>query len=241
MCKAVMQLFRDGGTYRQKVTRPAGSLVLEPTELFGGLLPTTDISLEMVERAMSTHVPKVLATNLPEASDGESRRSKAGVLIPVFEETGSAHLILTRRSSSLRNHAGEIAFPGGKVEPGESVESAALRETWEEIGLAPEKMSLLGQLLSASTSSSSFNLVAFVATTAKPDSYIIDRDEVDEVFSLPISHLCKESVYSVESWPTRNGEWRNMHFFDLGDDLIWGATARILFEFLMVIERSIKQ
>lgn len=221
------------------MTRPMGSLILEPTELFGGLLPTTTVTLELVERAMSMHTPKVLASNLPEAEVGESRRSEAGVMIPVFEEVGSAHVILTRRSSTLRNHAGEIAFPGGKVEPGESVESAALRETWEEIGLAPEKMSMLGRLLSASTSSSSFNLVAFVATTAKPDSYLINRDEVDEVFSLPISRLCRQGVYSIESWPNRQGGRRNMHFFDLGDDLIWGATARILFEFLMVIERAL--
>lgn len=220
--------------------RPSGSLVLEPAQLFGKLLVARDISLELVERAMSLHIPKVLTTNLPAPGAGEYPRSEAGVLIPVFDEMGSAHLILTRRSSSLRSHAGEIAFPGGKVEPGESVESAALRETWEEIGLAPEKMSMLGQLLSASTSSSSFNLVAFVATTVKPDSYLINQDEVDEVFSLPISCLCNQDVYSIESWPTPQGERRKMHFFDLGDDLIWGATARILFEFLMAIERAIK-
>lgn len=226
------------GTFRQVVNRPNGMKPLDPFEWVLSSALVEGVSIELVEQAMSHHVPKLLKSSPPPSDAGYPNDwTSAGVLIPIFGVDGDAHMILTRRSSLLRTHAGEIAFPGGKVEEGETSEQAALREANEEIGLDPSLVTIQGRLLAASTTSSLISLVAVVATLPKPESYRLNSGEVEKVFSFPISYLFEKGVHAIELWPFPNGDQREMHFFDFGDDLVWGATARILYEFMWMISQ----
>lgn len=225
--------------HRQQVRRPANATQGESA---GWILKSTlshGVPMTLVEKAMVRHVPRVLR-GVPSGRSmiTQYREQRAGVLVPLFEEDGDTRMILTRRSSSLRMHAGEIAFPGGRVEQGETLEQAAVRETQEEIGIDPKSLDLKGTLVSASTSSSSVFLVAIMATLGEPPSYRINEREVDEVFSFPVSRLFCSGVHSVEHWPLPDGGVREMHFFDFGEDLVWGATARIIYEFMRMIHEA---
>ncbi len=228
------------GTFRQRVNRPSGVLPAKKLEWVSKSRLVEGVTVALIKQVMSSHVPIVLipGRNSPNLPHQTEPRPKASILIPIFEQDGMANMILTRRSSSLRTHAGEVSFPGGKVEEGETVEQAAVREAYEEIGLDASEIEIEGRLASSSTMSSFMSLVAIVATLPKPVSYRLNASEVEKVFSFPISYLFKEGVHSVELWPLSDGGQFEMHFFDFGDDLVWGATARIIYEFMRTMSEA---
>lgn len=189
---------------------------------------------------MVSHVPIVLSPRriLPDLSVDMDARPSASILIPIFEQDGMANIVLTRRSAELRRHAGEVAFPGGKLEEGETAEQAAIREAYEEIGLDPADVEIEGRLITSATMSSFMSVVAIVATIPNPVSYRLNPNEVEKVFSFPASYLFQQNVHSVEFWPLADGGQYEMHFFDFGEDLAWGATARILYEFMRTLSQA---
>lgn len=229
---------REQREYIQKIPRPLGYVVEAPEIWINSSPLKAGVSLKLVNEAMSVHDSLLLPSGASRAGSSISRNVSAGVLIPIYERNEEAWMILTRRSRSLRSHAGEVAFPGGKVETGESLRQAAIRETYEEIGLPPDQLYIIGELLSVTTFSSLVSMVVFVATTVKPDFYKVSSDEVEKVIEFPISYLFEDGVYSVEKWPSPNGMLRPMHFFHFGEDIVWGATARMLYEFLKTISRA---
>jgi 8-oxo-dGTP pyrophosphatase MutT (NUDIX family) len=162
-------------------------------------------------------------------------RIAAAVLVPVFEEDGEARVILTRRASHLRSHRGEVSFPGGRIEAEETPLSAALREAAEEIGLDPAPVEILGQLQPLATVSSSSSITPFVGVLPERQQLHPNPGEVERVFDVSIAELLADGVFTEERWlRPQTGEFP-VYFFDLPEDLVWGATARILHEFLGLV------
>jgi 8-oxo-dGTP pyrophosphatase MutT (NUDIX family) len=162
----------------------------------------------------------------------------AAVLVPIFEVDGEAQIILTKRPDTMPSHRGEIAFPGGKLETGHdaSLRDAALREAHEEIGLDPAQVEIVAELESMTTVAGRFTLTPFVGLLAARPALHPDPIEVVRVLEVPISELL--DVYREERWDVPPefgagaGPDRPIHFFELADETVWGATARILTQLL---------
>jgi 8-oxo-dGTP pyrophosphatase MutT (NUDIX family) len=159
----------------------------------------------------------------------------AAVLLPVFEEGGEARVVLTRRPETMPSHRGEIAFPGGKVEPAvdRDARDAALREAHEEIGLRPETVDVIAMLPTLGTVVGQFNITPFVGVVDGRPDVSADSREVARVFDVALDELLSDDVYHEERWSWGlDGTERAMQFYELADETIWGATARILTGFL---------
>lgn len=136
-------------------------------------------------------------------------------------------VILTKRASHLKHHPGQIAFPGGKLDPTDaSLEAAALREAQEEIGLDPGLVDLWGRLPPHETVTG-FAVTPILGALRGPYAPRPEAGEVDEVFEVPLSHVLDRSRYGIEGRRWR-GEWRRYYAVPFGPYYIWGATARIL-------------
>ncbi|WP_420585556.1 CoA pyrophosphatase [Ruegeria sp.] len=164
----------------------------------------------------------------PETVLPEGRKLRpAGVLVPISLVDDVPRLILTKRSSALKHHPGQIAFPGGKQDEGDAnVTATALREAQEEIGLPPEMPEILGHL-SAHETVTSFTVTPVVAILRDPFEWRPEPGEVDEVFSVPLAHVLNPANYIVESrrWRSQKRYYFTVPF---GPYYIWGATARML-------------
>jgi 8-oxo-dGTP pyrophosphatase MutT (NUDIX family) len=160
----------------------------------------------------------------------EGRVSRpAGVLAPIQLVDGRLELLLTKRSSALKHHPGQIAFPGGKQDPGDADSiAAALREAHEEIGLPPENVEVLGTLPVHDTVTS-FAVTPVIGLIRDRFDIRPEPGEVAEVFSVPLSHVLDPANYLVQSRRWR-GSLRHYFTVPYGPYYIWGATARMLRE-----------
>lgn len=152
---------------------------------------------------------------------------EAAVLVPLFWRDGVARIILTKRSSVLKHHPGQIAFPGGKQDPTDaSIEDTALREAHEEIGLPPQNVDIFCTMPSHETVTG-FRVTPVLACIRADFVTKPEPGEVAEVFSVPLAHLTDTARYQVQSrlW---QGRQRKYYVIPYGPYYIWGATARIL-------------
>ncbi len=156
---------------------------------------------------------------------------QAAVLVPLYVDAGQLWTLLTKRSEELPTHKGQIAFPGGALEAGETSWDGALRETHEEIGVEPAKVLRLGQLDQASTPSG-FHIVPCVGAVPFPLETTINRDEIDELIPLPLTAFANPAMVE-ERAVTVDGVERMLRVYHVGGRQIWGLTARILQDLLV--------
>jgi 8-oxo-dGTP pyrophosphatase MutT (NUDIX family) len=152
---------------------------------------------------------------------------QAGVLAPVILHNGVPELILTKRSSALKHHPGQIAFPGGKLDEGDAdVIAASLREAHEEIGLPTDLVEVLGTLPTHETVTG-FQVTPVIGLVRKEFEVVPEAGEVAEVFRVPLSYVLDAKNFSIQSrrW---QGQVRSYFAVPYGPYYIWGATARML-------------
>jgi len=164
----------------------------------------------------------------------------AAVLVPVFEEDGLARLVLTRRSTNLPSHQGQVAFPGGKVHEGETSEAGALREAHEEVGILPDDVEVIGALEELATVASQFVLAPFVGVLPGRPTLVPNPGEVARIFDVALTELLDTDVYHEERWDLPGMGRRPMYFFDIAGETVWGATARILHDLLVLVTGSLR-
>jgi len=170
------------------------------------------------------------------------REVNAGVLGVLFEEDGETRVVLTRRSAQLRTHQGQVSFPGGRLEEGEDASSAALREACEEVGLDPALVTTVGWLHPLMTMVSSSFILPVLGTVATRPRLVPSPAEVERIFDVSLAELADPAIFHEERWriPGRAiaGSEDNsfpVWFFEVAGELIWGATARMLYELLSVV------
>ena len=161
----------------------------------------------------------------------------SGVLVLLYEHGGEPWVVLTRRASHLRHHAGEVSFPGGRREPGDAdLWATALREAAEEISLDPGAVRRVGRLDTFVTVGSRSLVCPFVATVERRPELVPDPAEVERVLHVPLSELTGPDTWREEVWSLGEafGGERVMTFFELPGDTVWGATASVLRRLLTV-------
>jgi len=149
---------------------------------------------------------------------------RAAVLVPFYERDGALHLIMTRRPDTMRSHPGDVVFPGGMIDPGdESPSYTAIREAWEEVGLPPDKVTVLGGLEPVHTRSVTMRIVPVVARVERPDVLVPEPSEVAAIIEPSIDQLLAD-----DDWRRSNWGGRSMWFYEFPEGVLWGATAFIM-------------
>jgi 8-oxo-dGTP pyrophosphatase MutT (NUDIX family) len=185
---------------------------------------------------MKEELRAALAAYAPQPSDDDRPLAPAAVLVLIYEHAGDYHVVFQKRTDQVRDHKGQISFPGGASDPGdESLLFTALRETQEEIGVRPEDVDVLGELDEMVTVSN-YRVTPFVGWLSHyPYEWQFSDEEVAYLLEVPLSHLLNPATL-VPDRRTINGRDYVFASYEFGEDLIWGATARMLGNFLDICQ-----
>jgi 8-oxo-dGTP pyrophosphatase MutT (NUDIX family) len=176
-----------------------------------------------------TWIQESLASHPARTIEREELRP-AAVLLPLFVREEQDALLFTRRTENLHHHRGEVAFPGGKRQAEDAdLLATALRETEEEVGIAPADVTVLGRL-DDFISIHGYRVSPFVGTIPRPDSLRVNPEEIAEVFEVPLDTLADPGIFRQEDWRHR-GENHPVYFYTVGEHKIWGLTAAIVRQF----------
>ncbi len=155
------------------------------------------------------------------------------MLVALFDAGAGPEVVLTRRARHLRDHRGEVSFPGGRIEPGETPVVAALREADEEIALDPALVTVVGELDYLATLASRNVIAPVVGRLEGRPELKAATGEVDRILTVTLAELVHADTYREERWGSDIGE-RSIHFFELHDETVWGATAWMLVQLLAI-------
>lgn len=185
------------------------------------------------EITLSTEIIREkLAASAPQALEWAGFR-KAAVVVPLIPKETGWEILFTVRSSKLSSHAGEVAFPGGRLDEGESVLTAACRELEEELGI--QAAEILGTL-DDHPSPAKYTTTPVVARLEPSAPIVPSPDEVASVFTVPLSTLLSIDPRSKDVYVLGKGRGRRLHFFDVAEQVIWGMTGNVLINFLNVLQ-----
>ena len=195
---------------------------------------------ENIKQALQKTLPgakshrKMLPPNRPLTAAAQNRDTikHSSVLLLLFEENNELYACLIKRPTHMKYHAGQIAFPGGRIEKGETALETALRETHEEIGISSEQITILGSLSELYVPVSKFLIHPFVGWITQKPEFIINHDEVEKTVIFPLmrfSNTCEE-----EELETVSGKLK-VPCIHYNGEIIWGATAMILSEFYDIL------
>lgn len=187
------------------------------------------MQVDHVRNRLSEHAPG----RRSHAPDFPGARPSA-VLVALADGPSGVEVLLTRRAMHLRNHRGEISFPGGRLDPDEDPVDGALREAFEEVLLPPGAVDVVAELEHLSTVVSRSYIVPIVGILRSRPPLVPNPHEVDRVLYVPLAELVRPDTYREERWGAPPLD-RPIHFFELDDETIWGATGRILHDLLHLV------
>jgi len=217
--------FRPGGD--QTIPRPpVWEHADEPLAVSPPLHVTTD---SVVHAVRGGDVERIEA-------DFSGVRPSAVLVVLADDDAGDAGVLLTRRSTALRNHSGEMSFPGGRIDGDETAVDAALREAHEEVGLDPSTVEVVGELNHLATVVSKSHIVPVVGRVPSQVDLVPASSEVERVMWVPLAEFVRTDTYRAERWAVpwpapgdaRGSSERVLYFFELDDETVWGATAFII-------------
>jgi 8-oxo-dGTP pyrophosphatase MutT (NUDIX family) len=172
-------------------------------------------------------------------SIADEKRLSSAVLLPIYYKEGQCYILFTRRTEKVKEHKGQISFPGGARQDGESLRETALRESREEINLSPADVEVLGELDDTVTVVSNYIVTPFVGVIPWPNDLKADGWETDEIIEAPIAALLDKKSREDKK-EVVEGKTVTSYFYNYGGRVIWGATARILHQFLELYTRAMK-
>ena len=217
----------------QRIPRPENWTPGSPAEW-----ATRDLSVlssfALLKDAIAQRItPRVPGVHGSPYVPGTSPRTSA-VLVALHDSADGPSVVLTRRTAHLSSHKGEMSFPGGRVEEGETLEQAAVREAHEEVNLDPSLVTTLGRLDALSTVVSRSAIHPVVAVLPVHPELVAHEHEVERIVHVPLAELASPETYRREVW-VREGSPFDIHFFEIEGDTVWGATGRVLHQFLDII------
>jgi 8-oxo-dGTP pyrophosphatase MutT (NUDIX family) len=191
------------------------------------------LSMNYCEKGFIDHIQKTLSSRKRRVIE-HPPFSHAAVLVPLFQKDGQCHLLFTKRSEQVKFHKGEISFPGGVVdEEDKELIVTALREAFEEIGLKENDVQVIG-VLDDIVTVTEFIVTPIVGLFPYPYPFKISEVEIAELIEVPLASLLDENCFS-EREIFRSGRNEFVYSYQYGKHIIWGATARILKQFLDLI------
>ncbi len=183
--------------------------------------------IDHIRARLSAYQPQLIA---------DEAMARAAVLLPLYLSDDDTHVLFTRRSELVEHHKGQISFPGGAYDATDpDLRFTAVRETWEEIGVATDHVEVIGQLDEMITVSN-FLVRPFVGRITQPGPYPFAHSEIEvaEILEVPLAHL-RDEANVVAELRTYQGREIMAYSYRWRDHLIWGATARILKQFLDLV------